>query len=56
MEATGDYWKPFSYLLEDAGFDLMLVNARQVKNMPGRKADVNRPGFCGGSVSWFRPR
>jgi hypothetical protein len=25
MEATGDYWKPFCYLLEDAGFELMLV-------------------------------
>ena len=28
MEATGDYWKPFYYLLEDAGFELLLVNAR----------------------------
>ena len=41
MEATGDYWKPFYYLLEDAGFELMLVNARHVKNMPGRKTDVS---------------
>jgi transposase len=41
MEATGDYWKPFYYLLEDAGFELMLVNARQVKNLPGRKSDVS---------------
>ena len=41
MEATGDYWKPFYYLLEDAGFEVMLVNARQVKNMPGRKSDVS---------------
>ena len=40
MEATGDYWKPFYYLLEDAGFEVMLVNARQVKNLPGRKSDV----------------
>ena len=40
MEATGDYWKPFYYLLEDAGFDVMLVNARHVKNLPGRKTDV----------------
>ena len=40
MEATGDYWKPFYYLLEDAGFELLLVNARHVKNMPGRKTDV----------------
>jgi len=41
MEATGDYWKPFYYLLEDAGFEVMLVNARQVKNLPGRKTDVS---------------
>jgi transposase len=40
MEATGDYWKPFYYLLEDAGFEVMLVNARHVKNVPGRKTDV----------------
>jgi transposase len=40
MEATGDYWKPFYYLLEDAGFEVMLVNARHVKNLPGRKTDV----------------
>jgi transposase len=41
MEATGDYWKPFYYLLEDAGFELMLVNAGHVKNLPGRKTDVS---------------
>jgi transposase len=34
-------WKPFYYLLEDAGFELMLVNARHVKNLPGRKSDVS---------------
>ena len=39
-EATSDYWKPFYYLLEDAGFELLLVNARHVKNLPGRKTDV----------------
>jgi len=41
MEATGDYWKPFYYLLEDAGFEVMLVNPRHVKNLPGRKTDVS---------------
>lgn len=41
MEATGDYWKPFYYLLEDAGFEVMLVNPRQVKNLPGRNSDVS---------------
>jgi len=41
MEATGDYWKPFYYLLEDGPFEVMLVNARHVKNLPGRKTDVS---------------
>jgi transposase len=40
MEATGDYWKPFYYGLED-GLNLMLVNARHAKNLPGRKTDVS---------------
>lgn len=41
MEATGDYWKPFYYLLEDLpGVEVMLVNARHVKTVPGRKTDV----------------
>lgn len=40
MEATGQYWKPIWYLLEDRGFDLKLVNARHVKILPGRKTDL----------------
>jgi transposase len=40
MEATGQYWKPIWYLLEDRGFDLKLVNARHVKMVPGRKTDL----------------
>ena len=40
MEATGAYWKPFFYLLEDA-VPVMLVNARDARNMPGRKTDVS---------------
>ncbi len=39
MEATGVYWKPVYYLLED-DFELSLVNAQHVKNVPGRKTDV----------------
>jgi transposase len=39
MESTGVYWKPVFNVLEDA-FDVMLVNARHVKNVPGRKTDV----------------
>ena len=41
MESTSHYWKPFYYLLEDAGFEVMLVNAGHVKNLPGRKTDVS---------------
>ncbi len=41
MEATSDYWKPFYFLLEDGPFEVMLVNARHVKNLPGRKSDVS---------------
>jgi transposase len=41
MEATSDYWKPFFYLLEDGPFEVMLVNACHVKNLPGRKTDVS---------------
>ncbi len=40
MEATGDYWKPFYYLLAEE-LNVILVNARQVKNLPGRKTDVS---------------
>jgi transposase len=36
MEATSDYWKPVFYLLESAGFETWLVNARDVKHLPGR--------------------
>jgi len=39
MEATGVYWKPVWAVLED-GFELLLVNARHVKNLPGRKTDI----------------
>ena len=35
MEATSDYWKPPFYLLEAAGFEVWLVNAKDVKHLPG---------------------
>jgi transposase len=40
MEATGVYWQPVWQILED-DFELMLVNAQHVKNVPGRKTDVS---------------
>jgi transposase len=36
MEATSDYWRPVFYLLEAQGFETWLVNAREVKHLPGR--------------------
>jgi len=41
MESTGVYWIPVYELLEERGFEVLLVNARTVKNVPGRKTDVN---------------
>ena len=40
MEATGQYWRPVWDVLAERGFELMLVNARHVKMVPGRKTDV----------------
>ena len=36
VESTSDYWRIWYYLLEAAGLDVQLVNARDVKNVPGR--------------------
>jgi transposase len=64
MESTGVSWKPVWNLLEDA-FDLLLVNARHVKAVPGRKTDVRdcewladlpRHGLLRGSFVPDRPR
>ncbi len=40
MESTGMYWIPLYQLLADSGIKVCLVNARHVKNVPGRKSDV----------------
>lgn len=40
MEATGVYWKPVWHLLEGS-FELVLANAQHIRNVPGRKTDVN---------------
>jgi transposase len=41
MESTGQYWKPFYYGMEGAGFKQILANARTVKNIPDEKSDVS---------------
>ncbi len=40
MEATGVYWKPIWHVLEGR-FELVLANAAHIRNVPGRKSDVN---------------
>jgi transposase len=47
MESTGVYWIPVYEILEQPGFDVILVNARYAKNVPGRKTDVN-------DAAWLR--
>jgi transposase len=41
MEATGIYWKPVWHVLEAASLELVLANAAHIRNVPGRKTDVN---------------
>ena len=45
MESTSDYWRIWFYLLEAAGLDVQLVNAREVKNVPG-PAEDRQAGRC----------
>ena len=40
MESTGVYWIPLFGVLEERGFEVMLVDPRRIKNVPGRKSDV----------------
>jgi transposase len=41
MEATGVYWKPVWNILSDGAFELIVANAAHIKNVPGRKTDIN---------------
>lgn len=45
MEATGIYWKPVWFVLEDSAMELLLVNARNMRMVPGRKTDVADAGW-----------
>jgi len=48
MEATGVYWKPVWHVLDDGEpFELLLVNPAHIKNVPGRKTDVNDATWIG---------
>lgn len=61
MESTGVYWIPAFEILQSHGFEVYLVNARDAKNVPGRKTDVNdaqwlqRLHQCGLLRASFRP-
>ena len=64
MESTGVYWKPVYNLLEERGFQILLVNAKHIKAVPGRKTDLSdaewiaqllRHGLLRGSYVPSRP-
>ena len=52
MEATGVYWKPVWNILSDGKFELLVANARHIKNVPGRKTDVNDAMWIADLVSF----
>ena len=59
VESTSDYWRIWYYLLEAAGLEVQLVNARDVKNVPGRaKTDLltELPGRCRRGCVPYRAR
>ncbi len=47
MEATGVYWKPVWHVLEGHGLEVLLANPAHIKNVPGRKTDVNDATWIG---------
>ncbi len=47
MESSGVYWKPVFNVLEAAGFELLVANARHIKAVPGRKTDVKDAEWIG---------
>src|SRR3954468_12473421 len=51
MEATGVYWRPVWHILAEGGSVLVLANAAQVKNVPGRKTDVNDATWLAGLLA-----
>ena len=40
MESTGSYWKPLYNIFELSGLDVIVANARNIKNVPGCKTDI----------------
>jgi transposase len=52
MEATGVYWKPVWNILSDGPFELIVANAAHIKNVPGRKTDMNDATWIADLVSF----
>jgi len=52
MEATGIYWRPVWNILSEGPFELMVANAAHIKNVPGRKTDVNDATWIADLVSF----
>jgi transposase len=52
MEATGVYWKPVWNILSDGTFELVVANAKHIKNVPGRKTDMNDAMWIADLVSF----
>lgn len=48
MESTGSFWKPIYNLLESVDFHVLVVNAKHMKNVPGRKTDVKDAEWIAG--------
>jgi transposase len=46
MESTGVYWVPVFEVLECAGIDVIVANARETRSVPGRKSDINDAQGC----------
>src|SRR5437870_10649830 len=61
LQSTGVYWIAVYDILEESGFEVYLVNARETKNLPGRKSDVQESQWLmklhtyGLLRNWFRP-
>jgi transposase len=56
MEATGVYWKPVWHILAAGEFKQVLANAAHVKNVPGRKTDVNDATWLSEMETWPDPQ
>jgi len=52
MESTASYWKPICNLLELEEFEVMVVDAKHIKNVPGRKTDVKDAEWIAGLLQY----